>query len=568
MPTAPEVQTLTQLLGGQYRVEEEIGRGGMGVVVRAHDLRLDRAVAIKTLPAHLAGDAIIRERFLREARTAASLSHPNIVPIHSADEVDDVVFFVMGLVAGLSVAQRVRSTGLFAPVETIAILSDVAAALGYAHACGVIHRDVKAENILLDARNGRAMVTDFGIARLAEAAPITATGTVLGTVHYMSPEQISGHAIDGRSDLYSLGVLAFHMLSGRFPFEHDAPSAVLVAHVMSHAPALHTVAPQVPAPLAAVVDRLLKRDPLGRYETAAHVTVALREALSQLDPDAAAVQPVLSSTEANQVWERAALLQQMTGQHVPPPAPRPRAPTPPSSTRGYRLDDVREAAEQAGISSRYVERALAERSGVPGDAIQVRPGPMMNEPVSRWMGSPTRLEYEAIIDGELSDDELEEVVDEMRRSIGEFGSVGTVGRTITFTSHNSVPAGSYPRKLQVSVSSRGGRTSLRAYEDLRQVAQGVIWGITGGVGGGGGGMAFGIIMAATKGAAIAVAPFAFAGVAAASWLGSRLILRAMVRSKEREIMTSMERVAARIRELLDARRPALGSGEDRKKRLR
>ena len=348
MPPAPEVQTLRHLLGGQYRVEEEIGRGGMGVVVRAHDLRLDRPVAIKTLPTHLAGDAVIRERFLREARTAASLSHPNIVPIHSADEVQDVVFFVMGLVDGLSVAQRVRSTGLFGPVETIAILTDVASALGYAHACGVIHRDVKAENILLDARNGRAMVTDFGIARLAEAAPITATGTVLGTVHYMSPEQVSGHAIDGRSDLYSLGVLAFHMLSGRFPFEHDAPSAVLVAHVMSHAPPVHSVAPQVPAPLAAVVDCLLKRDPVGRFETAAHVTIALREALSKLDPDAVAAPPNLSSTEANQVWERAALLQQMTGQRVPPPAPAPLAPSPASATSGYRLSDVREAARRRG----------------------------------------------------------------------------------------------------------------------------------------------------------------------------------------------------------------------------
>ena len=134
----------------------------------------------------------------------------------------------------------------------------------------------------------------------------------------------------------------------------------------------------------------------------------------------------------------------------------------------------------------------------------------MSEPVSRWLGSRTRLEYEALIEGELSDDELEEVVDEMRRSIGEFGNVSTVGRTITFTSQ-AAPVNSYPRKLQVSVSSRGGRTTLRAYEDVRQVASGVIWGITGGVGGGIGGVAFGVIMAATKGAAFAVAPFAFVG---------------------------------------------------------
>ncbi|MGQ0649458.1 MAG: serine/threonine-protein kinase [Gemmatimonadaceae bacterium] len=560
---SPEFQSLSQLLGGQYRIEEEIGRGGMGVVVRARDLRLDRTVAIKTLPAHLAADPGIRERFLREARTAASLSHPNIVPIHHADEVQDLVFFVMGLVDGGSVAQRLRQSGLFAAPETISVLLDVAAALGYAHDRGVIHRDIKAENILLDERHSRSMVTDFGIARLAESAPMTATGTVLGTVYYMSPEQVSGERLDGRSDLYALGVLAFHMLSGRFPFEHEAPSAVLVAHVTSRAPALRTLAPHVPQGLADVVDRLLKRDPRERFETAAHVSAALRAAGAALDPNTSPpLSPVVSSTEANRLWERAALLQQMTGHVVPPPSPVPAGSSDPvPGTSGYRLDDVRDAAEQAGIGSRYIDRAIAERTpaAIAGTGL-VRQGAKMSEPVNRWMGSRTRLEYEAIIDGELSEDEMEEVVDELRRSLGEFGSVSTVGRTITFTSQYSAPSGSYPRKLQVSVSSRSGRTTLRAYEDLRQLAHGVLWGVTGGAGGGLGGAAFGIIMGVTKGAAIAVAPFAFLGVAAAAYGAARLILKAVVRNKEREISGSMERVATRIKELIAARRPALGSG--------
>src|SRR4051812_10506127 len=240
-------------LAGQYELEREIGRGGMGVVYLARDTRLDRQVAIKTLPVHLAHDPVVRERFLREARTAARLSHPNIVPIHRADEIMGHVFFVMGYVSGDSLAQRIRRIGRIDAHETTSVLRDVADALGYAHAHGVIHRDVKAENILLDAKTGRAMVTDFGIARLAEAAPLTATGQVLGTVYYVSPEQVSGERVDARSDIYSLGVVGFLALSGRFPFEAELASAVLIAHVTKTAPPLHTVAQDVPRDLADIV---------------------------------------------------------------------------------------------------------------------------------------------------------------------------------------------------------------------------------------------------------------------------------------------------------------------------
>ena len=192
-----EISALAEALAGQYDVEREIGRGGMGVVYLARDLKLDRPVAIKTLPAHLASSPDVRERFLREARTAAHLSHPSIVPIHRADEIAGQVFFVMGYVDGESLAQRIQARGRPPFAETIAQLRDVALALGYAHARGVVHRDVKAENILIDRATGRAVVTDFGIARLAESKQLTATGQVLGTVHYMSPEQVSGEAIDG-----------------------------------------------------------------------------------------------------------------------------------------------------------------------------------------------------------------------------------------------------------------------------------------------------------------------------------------------------------------------------------
>ena len=559
--TSPEADRLRTALQAQYRVEEEIGRGGMGVVVRARDLRLDRAVAIKTLPAHLATDPMIRERFLREARTAASLSHPNIVPIHHADELGDLVFFVMGLVEGASVAQLMRERGPLAPADAIPILTDVAAALGYAHARGVIHRDVKAENILIDTRDGRAMVTDFGIARLAEAAPMTATGTVLGTVHYMSPEQVAGRALDGRSDLYSLGVLAFHMLSGRFPHEHEAPSAVLVAHVMSDAPPLRRLAPTIPEGVASVVDRLLQREAVARYETAADVVVALRGALGALGPDAPAPTPVrLSSTEANAVWERAAVLQQYTG-HVAPPA-LPAAPQPgqPSGgTTGFALEQVRDAAAEAGIDRKYVERALAERAVVPDHAGIVRNGRAMDAAPNRFLGVRTKLEFEAVVDGELSENELAEVGDELRRALGEFGQVSAVGRSLTFTS-SAIGNSGTPRKLQVSVTTRGGRTTLRAYEDIGQLAHGVIWGVTGGVGGGLGAVLTGVMMGATHAAGAPFIPLVFLGVGTTAYTIARFFLGRNVASKERELRTALERVTDAVRELVAARRPRLPGG--------
>jgi len=556
------------VLAGQYRLERELGRGGMGVVLLARDLRLDRMVAIKTLPHHLADDAVIRERFLREARTAAALSHPRIVPIHHAAEASGTVFFVMGLVDGGSVAQRVREQGRLPPTVAVQILADVAEALGYAHARGVVHRDVKAENILIDSATGRAQVTDFGIARLAESAPMTATGTVLGTVHYMSPEQVNGEQIDGRSDLYALGVLAFLLLSGRFPFEHEAASAVLVAHVVSHAPTLRSIAPDVPAPLAEIVDRLLRKNPADRFPTAEEALAALLRL--ELEPSAdlaIAREPVLSSAEANQVWERAALLQQMTGQVVPPPLPAPERPTTPPLTAGYRMEDVVAAAEGVGIDRKYVDRALAERT--PPSSVRVpdgliREGPAMAQKPSFWIGAPTRLEYEAVVEGEIHPDEFEELVYELSHSLGEFGTASTVGRTMTFTSNAPTQAGTYPRRLQVTVTSRAGRTTIRASEDIKQIAQGIVGGVSGGVGGGLGGTMAGLIMSATQDPFLAFP--AMLGVAGIAFGASRFGVKRYSAKKSRELRSAVERLAAKVREMTGAAHVAATSDPRRLKR--
>src|SRR5687767_116392 len=207
-----------RILSSQYELDREIGRGGMGIVYKAKDKRLKRHVAVKLLPPELAFRGEIRSRFLKEAETAAQLSHPNIVPIYTVDEREGLVYFVMGFVDGQNLGTRLSERGPLPVDEVRRILREVADALAYAHERGVIHRDIKPDNIILATGSGRAMVTDFGIARaVSESAGsrLTGTGVTIGTPAYMSPEQCSGERnVDGRSDLYSLGVVGYEMLAG------------------------------------------------------------------------------------------------------------------------------------------------------------------------------------------------------------------------------------------------------------------------------------------------------------------------------------------------------------------
>ncbi|HKS05893.1 MAG TPA: protein kinase [Gemmatimonadaceae bacterium] len=270
---------LERILGGLYDLGAEIGRGGMGVVYRARDLKLKRTVAIKVLPPELGFRAEIRTRFLREAETAAQLSHPNIVPIYSVDEKDGIVFFVMSLIEGQNLAHWIHDHGAMEPERARRLLRDVADALAYAHAQGVVHRDVKPDNILLDKSSGRPMVTDFGIARaITEGADsrLTATGIAIGTPAYMSPEQSAGDKqIDGRSDLYSLGVVAYQVLSGDLPFIASSTPAMLVKHLSEQPMPLHLKRSSVPRELADVVMCLLAKDPADRFENATALVDAL-----------------------------------------------------------------------------------------------------------------------------------------------------------------------------------------------------------------------------------------------------------------------------------------------------
>ena len=222
---------LAAALGDVYSIEGEIGRGGMGVVYRARDEKLKRLVAIKVLPPELAYRPDIRARFIREAETAAGISHPHVVPIHSVGEADDLVYFVMGLVEGESLAVRLKRRGRLSIDESRRIFKETADALYAAHQQGVIHRDVKPDNILLEGTRGRVMVTDFGIAKAlsASGSTLTEAGIAIGTPAFMSPEQAAGEReIDGRSDLYSLGVVAYQMLAGELPFQSPTVPGLLM----------------------------------------------------------------------------------------------------------------------------------------------------------------------------------------------------------------------------------------------------------------------------------------------------------------------------------------------------
>jgi len=291
---------LQAALAGEYSLQRELGRGGMGVVYLARDVQLDRDVALKVLPTHLARDPEARERFVREARTAAGLSHPHIVPIHRVGEVPaghpersegpHFVFFAMSYVEGETLGERLRTRGPLPPAEATRVMREVAWALAYAHGRGIIHRDVKPDNILLEAGTGRALVTDFGIAHGGrDASAARDPGKVMGTAHFMSPEQAAGAAVDGRSDIYALGVVGYLSVSGRLPFEASDLPALIMRQATEPATSVMRAAPGLPAALGAVIDRCLTRNPVERFADGE----ALAEALAPASDARPALPPTL-----------------------------------------------------------------------------------------------------------------------------------------------------------------------------------------------------------------------------------------------------------------------------------
>jgi serine/threonine protein kinase len=271
-----------EMLGrlGRYDVERIIGTGGMGIVLKGFDPELNRPVAIKLLAPHLARVGAARQRFAREARAAAAVVHEHVVPIHNVESEHTIPFLVMQFIAGESLQARVDREGPLSVAEILRIGMQAASGLASAHAQGLVHRDVKPANILLENRVERAYLTDFGLARASDDASLTYTGAVAGTPHYMSPEQADGQPLDQRSDLFSLGSVLYFMATGHPPFRADRPMAVLKRTCHDpHRPAWQCNA-EIPEALSKIIDRLLQKKPGSRFSSAAELEKALADVLA------------------------------------------------------------------------------------------------------------------------------------------------------------------------------------------------------------------------------------------------------------------------------------------------
>ena len=285
---AAELAAIRRAIGARYTLERELGRGGMGTVYLARDVKLDRPVALKVLPSEFTSQVALRDRFLAETRTAASFSHPNIVPVYAVEESEDLLAYAMGFIEGETLAERVARTGPMPVRDVVRMLQDTGYALAYAHGRGVVHRDIKPDNIMLERATGRALVMDFGISRSIShsvpAANLTRVGEVVGTPEYMSPEQAAGDVVDGRSDLYSLGLTAHFAATGRTVMTGESTQKILVKQLTEAVPSISAARSDFPAALVAAIDQCVHKDPADRFATAEALVDAI-DAAQLAEPD-------------------------------------------------------------------------------------------------------------------------------------------------------------------------------------------------------------------------------------------------------------------------------------------
>jgi len=266
---------LQRLVEGQYEIKRVLGKGGMGVVFLAHDLTLEREVAIKVLPPDFSTDPQVIKRFQQEAKTAAKLDHQNIIPIYRVESKDGLNYFVMKYISGTSLEDVLDSKQPLSNDYVQRILWEAACALGHAHSRSVVHRDVKPANIMFD-HDGRVMLTDFGISKaLQSAGGLTGTGMIIGTPHYMAPEQAKGQPVDGRADQYSMGVVGYRLLAGALPFSGDSVHTILYKHIFEEAPRVSQLRLDIPRYLTDPIQRALSKEPAQRFPTMEEFATAI-----------------------------------------------------------------------------------------------------------------------------------------------------------------------------------------------------------------------------------------------------------------------------------------------------
>lgn len=351
-----ELDLVREAMASEYELVEELGRGGMAVVYRARETHLEREVAVKVLPFSLAFDADFVERFTREARTAAQLEHPNIIPIYRVGKSGRVIYFVMKYLRGGSLSRVMHERKKLDPPEIRKLLIDVGSALGYAHKRGIVHRDVKPDNVMFD-EHGLCIVTDFGIAKAGTKSRLTGTGMAIGTPHYMSPEQARAQNIDGRSDLYSLGVVAYQALVGELPYDGEDSFAIGYKHIMEPIP-VPLLDTSDERRLFEVIKRLMMKDPFDRFQTAEDLVAALSG-----QPQAAMfANPAPTSPGRRLSQAQAAMAVQST---TPLPALQtPRSPLPPTPSSSPRPSQALEVdTPRRPVMRRSVAAATPPRSG-------------------------------------------------------------------------------------------------------------------------------------------------------------------------------------------------------------
>jgi tRNA A-37 threonylcarbamoyl transferase component Bud32 len=495
----------------RYDVEREIGAGGMANVYLARDVRHHRRVAIKVLRPELAA-YVGAERFLKEIEIAARLTHPHIIPLHDSGEAGGFLYYVMPFIEGESLRTRLRRLGPLDTAEAVAIVDAVGDALSYAHRHGVLHRDIKPENILFSA--GHPMVADFGIARAvttAGGAHLTQTGSAIGTPGYMSPEQAAGERdLDVRSDEYSLGCVLYEMLLGDLPKLWQAEDALRLGRFDLPEPQ-QTRMREIGRPIERALAQALAVRPRDRFATVDEFLAALHAT--------APPERRYSEREVEEIVRRAS-----EDQLVHP------------TEEGMSLGTVQRIADEVGIPPERVAQAARRLAATRASQVPAEGGAG-----TFWLGGPTRITWERVVDGTLSTSACDAIVDEVQGTFSTRGEVDTIGGALTWRAEK--PVLGKRRAVQVRVASRGGQTRIQVQERLGELAVTLYSGIL--IGGGVGGVATILaIGAAWLGHGLE------AGVLSAAWLGgmfglTRWIFRAVSRHKRAEL----ERVSDRIAEI-------------------
>ncbi|HEV8356414.1 MAG TPA: serine/threonine-protein kinase [Gemmatimonadales bacterium] len=513
---------LADALGGRYELRRLLGRGGMATVYLGFDRKHHREVALKVLVPGLAA-FVGAERFLREIETAARLTHPHILALHDSGEAGGFLYYVMPYIDGGSLRLALGGGRRFAPAEALAIATPVADALAYAHRMGVLHRDVKPENILFS--QGHPIVADFGIAKAistAGGANITRTGFPLGTPGYMSPEQAAGLTeLDPRTDVYSLAVVIYEMLVGGLPGRWPTEDAVRAGR-LTDAPAAHR--PRL-AELGDRIEGALVRGLAVRLDQRTATPAVL---IGELAGSPAPPRRRYSAEEVDEIVKRASEIEA----------------TSPTTAGAMTIGGVEALAAEVGIAPAVV-RAAAREVTPPAAGLPAAP-----TKTNRWIAGPTTILFERVVEGELPDAEWPALVDEIRRTIRNAGQVSQFGRSFSWV---ATRRGGSPRDLEIAVSVHGGETRITIQENLSVLIGAVYGGICGGMGGGGLGPLIGISVGALHlpGAAfVMLIPLWLA----ATFTTARATYRYSTRRRMRELEALADRLAALARDLVGERR--------------